>query len=106
MKRLIVTIIIVLAAAVVAEAQNRGRTVGMSSFGRGRTVGMSSFGRSYGYSNYGNYGHRRPSENINVKRYERWNGRSGESSYERSPDYMGKVIDGGIVAILLSIILH
>lgn len=134
MKRLIVTIIIVvlISTTVVSAgdqfwgAINRGMRGGGSSYRSSRSYGSGSsqnfwgalnsgrrsgssysrsgsYGRGYG-GNYGRgYGR---SENTNVRKYERWDSQGGESSYERSPDYGGKIIDSATILAILSIMLH
>lgn len=47
---------------------------------------------------YGGYGY--PGTNVRVKYNERWGLQGGQRSYEQFPDYLGKIIDLGVLAIL------
>ena len=130
MKRLILTITIVLVligiSADVVNAQVNWRYIAQSerirntSYGRLPRMGGSMGGsqvnwryiaqsemirHSSGYSrmgiNVGGYG-----ANVRVKSNESWNSQGGQRSYERSPDYLGKVIDSATTLGTIAILSH
>ena len=57
------------------------------------------YNRRYNYD--GGYGYR---SNANIRYSERWQGDSGETYYEESPDLLGKIVDGAIVLGALSMV--
>ena len=62
------------------------------------------FPRIGGYGRYGGYGS--SGTNVRIRYNERWGIQGGQRSYERSPDYLGKVIDSATTLGTIAILSH